>query len=93
MHASRMCLQFCNRGDQIDVFVSGSMSQLPCFDKERLQTGFCTHPSQVAPALHSFTRQVMMINDVNDDHYVDHDDNYGFQDGYIGTAHPTAIRK
>ena len=93
MHSSRMCLQFCNRGDRIDVFVSGSMSQLLCFDKERLQTGFCTHSSQVAPALHSFTHRVMMISDVNDDHYVDHDDYYGFHDGYIGTAHPTTGRK
>ena len=93
MHASRMCLQFCNRGDRIDVFVSGSMSQLPCFDKERLQTGFCTHSSPVAPALHSFTHRVMMINDVNDDHYVDHDDYHGFHDGYIGAAHPATGRK
>ena len=89
MHASIMCLQFCNRGDRIDVFVSGSMSQLPCFDKERLQTGFCTHSSKVAPALHSFTHRVMIISDVNDDHYVDHDDYY---DGYIGTALPSTGR-
>ena len=92
MHSSRMCLQFCNRGDRIDVFVSGSMSQLLCFDKERLQTGFCTHSSKVAPALHSFTHRVMIISDVNDDHYVDHHDYYGFHDGYIGTALPSTGR-